>query len=78
MNDREFMDYVRSKIFSPLVVGGTHFVLDDVIGPLADISCVVCGHGFHWDFECGETFCDADGDPAAICGCPSKVGLQPA
>jgi putative PIN family toxin of toxin-antitoxin system len=77
MTDVDFLNYVRRHVFSPLAFDDRLIDLDDIIGPLDDVACVVCGHGFHWDVECGLTVTDQDGEPW-LCECPAKVGFAPA
>jgi hypothetical protein len=77
MSDVEFLDYIRTKLFSPLVLGGTHFLLADFVAPLDGVECLVCGHDFHWDFSCGTMLTDVNGEPW-LCECPTKAALQAA
>jgi putative PIN family toxin of toxin-antitoxin system len=77
MSDVDFLDYLRNHIFSPLIISRRGIVFADIVGPIEEVPCVVCGHGFHWGFTCGETYSDSVGEPW-MCECPAKVGLQPA
>ncbi|HTU71303.1 MAG TPA: putative toxin-antitoxin system toxin component, PIN family [Candidatus Baltobacteraceae bacterium] len=77
MTDLEFLAYLRRHIFSPLAFDPRFVSFDDLQGPLKEVSCVVCRHGFHWDFPCGQTYADESGAPW-LCECPLKAGLQPA
>jgi putative PIN family toxin of toxin-antitoxin system len=74
VDDVTFLEYLRRHLFSPLAYDDSTIALDDLLQP-PTISCVVCDHGFHWDFECGTTF-DAEGRPLE-CVCPTSLELQP-
>ncbi|HEY9084965.1 MAG TPA: PIN domain-containing protein [Candidatus Tyrphobacter sp.] len=75
MSDVDFLDFFRAHLFSPLAYDDHTVCICDITGPIDESPCVICRHGFHWDFPCGLVL-EREGEPYE-CACPTVVELQP-
>jgi len=59
MNPAQFLEYLDRSVFSPLLPCVVR--LGDLV-PLPGYDCALCGHEYHWDLPCRETWIGATGD----------------
>lgn len=73
-SDREFVEWLRRTVFSPLC-SPLSITLDDLGEPPAG-DCLVCGHGFHWDLPSFDIQADEKGEPRECeCFAEAVTGL---
>jgi len=59
MNPAQFLEYLDRQLFSPLLPNVVW--LEDLV-PLPGHDCALCGHEYHWDLPCRETWTGAAGE----------------